>query len=124
MPMKVLLVEDNEVILRLLAMCLQQGGLVVEQARNALEALQKLEDETFDVVVSDLRLPGINGLDLARRVLDNFGGIPIVIMTGDTRARRMESIDEAGVSCVLIKPFQVHELVNSIRRVLPEKTFS
>ena len=123
MPTKILLVEDNEHNLRLLTMCLQLGGLVVEQARNGFEALQKLEEETFDVVVSDIRMPELDGLELARRINDKVGGTPCVLMTGDPRVRMTESFNEAGVSCLLIKPFCVRELVESIRRALPEKTF-
>ena len=65
MPTKVLLVEDNKENLRLLAVCLELGGIVVEQADSGFEALQKLEAGTFDVVVSDIRLPGLSGIDLA-----------------------------------------------------------
>lgn len=122
MPTKVLLVEDNKENLRLLAACLELGGIVVEQADSGFEALQKLEAGTFDVVVSDIRLPGLSGIDLARRILDNFGAIPTVLMTGDPTIRLTESIDEAGVSCLLTKPFRVGDLIKSIQRALPEKT--
>ena len=54
MGTKILLVEDNADNLLVLAICLQIEGFTVEQAHDGLEAFQKLEDETFDVVVSDL----------------------------------------------------------------------
>ena len=95
---------------------------MVEQADSGFEALQKLEAGTFDVVVSDIRLPGLSGIDLARRILDNFGAIPTVLMTGDPTIRLTASIDEAGVSCLLTKPFRVRDLIQSIQRALPEKT--
>jgi DNA-binding response OmpR family regulator len=117
---KILLVEDNDAILRVLAMCLQLEGLTVEQAHDGLEASQKLEDETFDVVVSDLRMPGLNGLELVGRVRDRFAGTPIVLMTADATARTMKTVNQAGVSRVLIKAFPVKELVASIRKVVPD----
>jgi CheY-like chemotaxis protein len=66
-------------------------------------------------------MPGLNGVDLARRIHDNFGRIPIVLMTGDPTARINESVNEAGVSCLLIKPFIPRELVMTIHRAVAEK---
>ena len=70
MAAKILLVEDNADNFLVLAICLQIEGFNVEQAHDGLEAFQKLEDETFDVVVSDLRMPGLNGLELVGRIRD------------------------------------------------------
>jgi CheY-like chemotaxis protein len=62
-----------------------------------LKRFGKVDHETFDVVVSDIGLPGLNGVDLARRIHDNLGRIPVVLMTGDPTARTNESVHQAGV---------------------------
>ena len=121
MGTKILLVEDNADNLLVLAICLQIEGFTVEQAHDGLEAFQKLEDETFDVVVSDIRMPGLSGFDLVGRILERFAEMPIVLITADPRARRMATDKQAGVSSVLIKPFPVKDLVRSIREAVPEK---
>jgi CheY-like chemotaxis protein len=121
---KVLLVEDHEDNLRLLAKCLEFRGILVDQALNGSEALQRLECESFDVVVSDVRMPGLNGFELARHILGNFGSSQVVLMTADPTARMTENIVEAGVSSLLIKPFRVRELVEAIRRSLHDKSQS
>jgi CheY-like chemotaxis protein len=118
---KILLVEDNKNNRRALTLYLEVMGLIVEQAQDGFEALRKLNHETFDVVVSDIGMPGLNGVDLARRIHDNFGRIPIVLMTGDPTARTNESVIQAGVSCLLIKPFIPRELVTTIHRAVAEK---
>jgi CheY-like chemotaxis protein len=118
---KVLIVEDHEDNLRLLAKCLEFRGILVEQAISGSEALQRLECESFDVVVSDVRMPGLNGFELARHILDNLGSTPVVLMTADPTARMTENIKKAGVSSLLIKPFRVRELVQAIRRSLNDK---
>jgi len=64
---KILLVEDNKNNLRALTLYLEIMELIVEQAQDGFEALRKLDHETFDVVVSDIGMPGLNGVDLARR---------------------------------------------------------
>ena len=121
MSAKILLVEDNKNNLQAFTLYLEVMGLIVEQAQDGFEALRKLDHETFDVVVSDIGMPGLNGLDLARRIHDNFGRIPIVLMTGDPTARTNESVIQAGVSCLLIKPFIPRELVTTIHRAVAEK---
>ncbi len=88
---KFLLVEDNKNNLQALTLYRQVMGLIVEQAQDGFEALRKLDNETFGVV-SDIGMPGLNGLDLATRIHDKFGSIPIVLMTGDTTARTNESL--------------------------------
>jgi CheY-like chemotaxis protein len=118
---KVLIVENHEDNLRLLAKCLEFRGILVEQALSGSEALQRLEYESFDVVVSDVRMPGLNGFELARHILDNLGSTPVVLMTADPTARMTENIKKAGVSSLLIKPFRVRELVQAIRRSLNDK---
>jgi DNA-binding response OmpR family regulator len=65
-----------------------------------------------------------NGVDLARRIHDNFGRIPVVLMTGDPTARTNESVHEAGVSCLLIKPFVPRELVTPSIERSPNAAFS
>ena len=121
MGTKILLVEDNADNLLVLAICLQIEGFSVEQAHDGLEAFQKLEDETFDVVVSDIRMPGISGFDLVGRILERFAEMPIVLITADPRARRLATDNQPGVSSVLIKPFPIKELVRSVREAVPEK---
>jgi CheY-like chemotaxis protein len=67
---RVLIVEDHKDNLGLLAQCLEFRGIVVGQALNGSQALQRLECESFDVVVSDVRMPGLNGFELARLIVD------------------------------------------------------
>ena len=120
MATKILVVEDNTDSLRVLAMCLQQQGFTVEQAHNGLEAVQKLEDETLDVVVSDIRMPGLDGLELAGSILDRFAGTRIVLITAEQVVRRLEPGNLVGVSSVLIKPFPVKELIKAKRKAVAE----
>ena len=73
MSAKILLVEDNKNNLRALTLYLEIMELIVEQAQDGFEALRKLDHETFDVVVSDIGMPGLNDVDLARRITITSG---------------------------------------------------
>jgi DNA-binding response OmpR family regulator len=110
---KILLVDDDQKKLKALTLYLQIEGFVVEQAHDGFEALVKLDHENFDVVVSDIRMPRLNGVDLTKRIRYKLQSIPIVLMTGDPGFAAMEAID--GVMCLLVKPFMPGELVKIIR---------
>jgi two-component system, NtrC family, response regulator GlrR len=112
---KILLVDDDQENLKALTLYLQLEGFVVEQAHDGFEALVKLDHENFDVVVSDIRMPRLNGVDLAKRIRHDLQSIPIVLMTGDPGLAAMEAINESGVMCLLLKPFRPGELVKIIR---------
>ena len=110
---KILLVDDDQENLKALTLYLQLEGFVVEQAHDGFEALVKLDHENFDVVVSDIRMPGLNGVDLTKRIRYKLQSIPIVLMTGDPGFAALEAID--GVMCLLLKPVMPGELVKIIR---------
>ena len=109
------MVDDDQENLKALTLYLQLEGFVVEQAHDGFEALVKLDHETFDLVVSDIKMPRLNGVDLTKRIRYKLQSIPIVLMTGDPEFVAMEAINEAGVIRLLIKPFMPGELVKIIR---------
>ena len=119
MSTRVLLVEDDRLNLRALTIYLKLSGLWVEQAYDGFEALRKLARKRYDVVVSDLRMPGLNGIDLAKRIHNRLQRIPIVLITGDPALPTMQAIHEAGVLDLLTKPFMPAELVKIIREQCP-----
>ena len=118
---RVLLVEDDAFNLQALSIYLRLRGLQVEQARNGYEALQKLDRSPFHVVVSDIRMPGINGLDLTRRIHQKRPGVPVVLMTGDPTAPPLSDINEPDAVDLLVKPFMPSKLVQIIRRAVGQR---
>lgn len=116
---KVLLVEDDPNNLKALTIYLNLMGLEVEQAQDGLEALQKLDGGRFHVVVSDIRMPGLDGVELVKRIRANLEGIPIVLMSGDPTAP-IETNAQAEVLQVLTKPFLPSALLAIIRRAVTE----
>jgi two-component system, NtrC family, C4-dicarboxylate transport response regulator DctD len=117
---KVLLVEDDAYNLTALTIYLKLMGLEVEQARNGFEALQKLDENSFHVVVSDIRMPGLDGVDLVKRIRPKLQRIPIVLISGDPMAST-EAIPHSEVLRVLTKPFMPGELLETIRLAVTDK---
>jgi two-component system, NtrC family, response regulator HydG len=78
----ILFVDDHEVLARLSCEILNMQGYRAVSAYNAADALSKLEKEDFDMLVTDFRMEGMNGLELAKKVREKTPHIPIIIVTG------------------------------------------
>ena len=79
---KVLVVDDDPVVGRSIGRVLTGKGYAVITAANGEEALAKLRDEKYDVVFTDIKMPGMNGLEVAERVKASQPWLPVVIVTG------------------------------------------
>jgi two-component system NtrC family response regulator len=77
----VLVVDDNELLCRLACDILATEGYRAVPASNAREALEAFEREEFDLLVTDVRMPGMNGLELARAIHDKNPQLPVIVMT-------------------------------------------
>ena len=120
MVTKVLLVEDDVYNLQALTIYLRLMGLEVEQAHDGFEALKQLDNSRFHVVVSDIRMPGLDGAELVKRIRHKLKGIPIVLISGDPAAT-MEAIPRSELLRVLTKPFMPSELLEIIHRAVIDK---
>ena len=123
MPKRLLVVDDEPNLLRAVAVCLRAEGYEVATARSGAEALVRVAESVPDLVVSDIRMPGMDGFQLARQLRTNprTSLVPVVFLTAkDERADRLAGL-RAGVDAYLTKPFEPDELVvvigNILRRV-------
>jgi DNA-binding NtrC family response regulator len=78
----ILFVDDHEVLARLSCEILEMQGYRAVCAYNADQALEKFDKDKFDVLVTDFRMEGMNGLELARKIHDKHPGLPVIIVTG------------------------------------------
>lgn len=116
---QVLIVEDEESILELCTRILTQAGYGVEKAANYREAMEQAHSKKFDLVISDIKMPGKSGLDLLKDLRKEKPGLPSVIITGHgTMDAAMESL-KLGVGGFVVKPFTSEELMAAIKNVLP-----
>src|SRR2546422_4400423 len=90
-PAKILVVDDESAILRLLREALTQWGYQVTSASSAAEALQALRGDMFDAVITDIRMPDMNGLELLKEIKRHDESVEVVVMTGDRKSTRLNS---------------------------------
>lgn len=121
-PKKVLVVDDEDDIRRLLRRVLLEKGYKVIEASRGTEALQAVRDEVPDVILLDAMLPEIHGFDIVRRIRGSqkYGHIPIVMVSAVYRGWRFaEDLKEAyGVAAFLEKPFKIGDVVTAVEHAL------
>jgi two-component system, cell cycle sensor histidine kinase and response regulator CckA len=116
-----LLVEDNQALQEALAELLETWGYGVLRARNGVEALAMLAEERVDLVLSDLVMPEMGGMELSRRLRQTYPRVKLLVMTGHAPRGEYAGLLREGVTW-LQKPFSVDELVATVQALLAEKT--
>jgi two-component system, OmpR family, response regulator QseB len=116
--MRILLIEDDELLGEGLRTALATEGHVVDWFRNGRSGLAAVAAEEFDLLLLDLGLPGMDGVDLLKRLREKGHALPVIILTArDTLDARVAGLD-AGADDYLVKPFEVDELHARIRAVV------
>ena len=115
---KILVIEDEPDIAKVVSDCLTKDNHLVEVEYDGLDAWIALNAVKFDVIVLDLRLPGVDGLELCRRFRRDGGNTPVLILTARDSAEDKESGFAAGADDYLTKPFQHKELSARIKALL------
>ena len=118
---RILVVDDAPDTLELLQRNLVSRGYVVHTATGAADALALLESMPVDLVVTDMRMPGLSGMDLIRRVRARHPGIEIVVITGYATVEGAVEALQSGAWDYLAKPFTDEELFLAVRRVLARR---
>jgi CheY-like chemotaxis protein len=121
--MRILFVEDNEINRRVVMEMLRAGGVDMAEAENAFVGLQMIQDNDYDVILMDLRMPGMDGLTAIRHIRarpDAKATLPIIVVTADDGINIETDCLAAGADHVLHKPVSMAGLFETIVSVLPK----
>lgn len=116
----VLVVDDNDDFRSLLRMALEREGFAVRTAANGQDALALLHGRQADVMVTDIFMPGKEGIETISEVRKRFPGMRIVAMSGRPSATDFDPLSiaaELGAAKTLKKPFDIDELIDAVRRL-------
>jgi two-component system response regulator ArlR len=117
---RVLVIEDERQIARFIELELTHEGYQVELETDGRESLEKVEHTHYDLIILDIMLPGLNGIEVCRRVRQ-FSAIPIIMLTArDDVASKVMGLD-VGADDYLTKPFAIEELLARIRVIVRRK---
>ena len=118
MKESILVVEDEKKILRLLELELEYEGYKVAKAENGLDALEAYRSKSWDLILLDVMLPGISGIELLRRIRTNDQQTPVILLTAKSSVEDKVSGLDLGANDYITKPFQIEELLARIRATL------
>jgi GAF domain-containing protein/DNA-binding response OmpR family regulator len=123
-PLRILVAEDNAVNQKLALRILQQMGYRADLASNGIEAIESVERQTYDVVLMDVQMPEMDGLEASRRITTKWPADArprIVAMTANAMAGDREMCLAAGMDDYITKPIRVDQLVEALNHVEPRK---
>lgn len=117
-PARILVVDDDSRLLRLLTDTLGTIGYTAEDASSANEALAKLAESRFHLIISDIKMPEMDGVSLLGRIRKNYPGLPVIFITGLPQTENLRASNPEGI---LSKPFRISNLEDLIEQVLKPK---
>lgn len=114
----ILVIEDDERVRTLLRDILVFGGHQVIEASDGILGMKCLEEGKFDMVLTDLGMPVMNGWEVAKWVKSKTPQIPVGLITGWGKNLEKEKIEESGVDLIIGKPFQVSEILEAVNHYI------
>lgn len=115
--MKILIIEDEVNVASFIMRGFQEEGHSASIAMDGSTGLQMMTDHTFDLVILDLMLPGINGMEVCRRIREDNTDVPIIMLTALGTTENVVSGLNAGADDYMIKPFKFSELLARIEAI-------
>jgi len=123
-PLTVLVADDNPINLAVARALLEAAGVTVETAAHGAEALERLSRERFDLVLLDVHMPVMDGIEAISRIRDGQAGradVPVIALTADAMAGEDDRLTSLGFDALQAKPVQPTELFAAITRVMAER---
>lgn len=114
----ILIVDDEEPIRVLLQECLQSQGYRTQKAANGAEALNALGANNFDLVLSDVRMPGMNGLELLETISKKYGEVGVLMLTACEDVAMAVQAMKLGALDYVLKPFRLEDIGQTVRKAL------
>jgi len=114
-PMTILVIDDDERVRTLLKDILLFGGYRVIEASDGESGMRHLEEGGFDMVLTDLGMPGMNGWEVTKLIKTKIPQLPVALITGWGTNLDEKKIEESGVDWIIGKPFQVNEILETVK---------
>ncbi len=122
MAKRVLIVDDSSAIRKSVSFILDQAGYAVVAAEDGLDALSRLDGASFDLIVTDVNMPNLDGIGLVKKVREQpaYKYTPIVVLTTESQGSKMEEGKAAGATGWIVKPFDADKLLAVVKRLIGE----
>ncbi len=120
MAKKILCVEDSPATQKFISFTLKYKGYDVVTANDGVEGMEKIANDTYDLIILDIMMPRMNGLEVLKEVKSNpeFSKTPVIMLTSEKGAEDRDYALTLGANTFLNKPFQPPELLSAVEKVL------
>jgi diguanylate cyclase (GGDEF)-like protein len=118
--LKILIVDDDPSIIEILTDLMTFFGFESETVRDGREAMAKLKENSYQIVLTDMMMPGMSGMDLLKHINNNYPQTKVMVVTGFDRSFSYTDVIQAGASDFISKPFNTDELEAKINRLARE----
>ncbi len=120
MPKTVLVVDDAAVIRQVCSMTLKSKGFDVVEGKNGNDALAKLNDKKIDLVITDINMPEMDGIELIRQLRSRpeYKFVPILVLSTVSQEENVREGKDVGASGWIFKPFDGKKLIDTVRRFI------
>lgn len=117
---RIMTIDDSPSMRQMVAMTLESAGYEVVEASDGDDALAKLDGQEFHLFLSDINMPGIDGIELTRKLrsMEAYKFVPIVLLTTESQPEKKNQGKAAGATGWIVKPFQPNDLLNVVKRVV------
>jgi CheY-like chemotaxis protein len=112
---KILIADDEKVVRVLLSEALKPHGYKIDVAEDGVKAIKCIDRNTYDLVITDYKMPKMDGLELTQQIRSKYPSIPILIVTGNGPVHELL---ESGATACITKPFNILELKNMVKIIL------
>jgi len=119
---KVLIIEDEELMIKALEFRLKKDGYEVELARDGRQGIEKLDNNTYDLVITDIMMPFVSGLEVVSYIKKNvlMSHTPVIVLSSIGLERVVMEAFELGVDDFMTKPFNLGELVIRVKKFVKQ----
>ena len=116
----ILIVDDSESIRELVSLTLESAGYKVDKGSDGIEAVQLLDGREISLVITDLNMPNMDGIQLIREIRkkDHYSTIPILMLTTESQQVKKDEAKAAGATGWIVKPFVQEKLLEVVKKVI------
>jgi DNA-binding NtrC family response regulator len=115
--LKILILDDEEIVVTRLKAALEKEGYVVETFIDSRNAKQRIEENKFDIVVTDLKMANIDGMQLFHFVKEKYPDTEVILISGFATLKVVKDALQAGVRDVIAKPFKISQIKDLINKI-------
>lgn len=119
---KILIVDDQKGVRRLLEELFKKEGWDVNVAADGKEAINRVAERLPDIILMDVKMPNMNGLEASQIILETYGRIPIIMMTAYGEIEVVKKALDAGVKKCITKPFDIMILRDMVNNLITEQS--